>query len=92
MQTKPKFGNIQLTLQYNPTMNVMSGILIKATGLKRMDVIGLSGVCVCVCACVCVCTSVCMSVCGCECVYMLLSRYDDLLLQKLIGYFNRLIN
>ena len=60
MQTKPKFGNIQLTLQYNPTMNVMSGILIKATGLKRMDVIGLSGVCVCVSVHVCVCVRVCV--------------------------------
>ena len=29
-------------------MNVLSGIVIKATGLKRMDFIGLSGVCVCV--------------------------------------------
>ena len=38
-------GDIQVTLRYNPTMNVMSGILIKATGLKRMDIIGLSGVC-----------------------------------------------
>ena len=28
-------------------MNVLDGILIKATGLKRMDIIGLSGVCVC---------------------------------------------
>ena len=47
-------GDIQITLQYNPTMNIISGILIKATGLKTMDMIGLSGMRVCVCVCVCV--------------------------------------
>ena len=48
-------GDIQITLQYNPIMNIISGILIKATGLKRMDITGLSGMRVCVCVCVCVC-------------------------------------
>ena len=43
-------GDIQVALRYNPTMNIMIGIVIKATGLKKKDMIGLSrsGVCVCV--------------------------------------------
>ena len=36
-------GDIQIILRYNPSLSELSGLVVKATNLKKMDVIGLSG-------------------------------------------------
>jgi synaptotagmin-1 len=36
-------GDVLISLMYNPSLNLLSGILLKATNLQRMDISGSSG-------------------------------------------------
>ena len=36
-------GDIQIILRYDPSLSELSGLVVKASNLKKMDVTGLSG-------------------------------------------------
>ena len=40
MDTK---GDLLLALSYNPQMKILKGLILKATNLKKQDIVGLAG-------------------------------------------------
>ena len=36
-------GDILMSLMFNPTLNIISGIILKATNLQKMDISGSAG-------------------------------------------------
>ena len=43
MQGKHSKGDLLVSLAYYPTTNQLKGIVLKATNLKKMDIIGKAG-------------------------------------------------